>query len=338
MRIEHKNPKKKEGVFVWEAEVMFFPQGKHEEFMGKGEKEICETLRGKYGQNSICFPSSGREDTFLVWITKIKEWEEQKKVNASYNILERKTYEDKEHGNVISIFDFSDGIVGKKQIKSSFSFEFSEAEIVENNWEAEDYDRGSSIYRKYTKSEARIGKTDEVVRYAAEIAKERGEAPENAKKIYDWVVKNISCREDGRRKREIARVFEDKEGSVKEVNLLFIVLLRAVGIPARAVSGAQGRKRQNLHFWTEFYLEDVGWIPADPDKKMFGKLDNERVVFSKGENIYLEKAPEKSEVFGIKYKRVLSMQPDALYIDKKERGFFVIRKSKYLLIKEDVKW
>lgn len=316
---------------------MFFPEEKHEEFMGKDDREVCDTLKGRYGQSAICFPSSGREDSFLVWIAKVKEWEEQKKVNVSYSIPERKSCEEREHGNMISVFDFSGEIVGKKQIKSNFSFEFSETGIEENNWEAEDYNTSSSVYRRYTKSEARIGKTDEIVRYAAGIVKEKGEAPENAKRIYDWVVENISCKEGKRREKEIARVFEDKEGNVEEVNLLFIVLLRAAGIPARAVSGAWGRKRQDIHFWTEFYLEGVGWVPADPDKKMFGKLDNERVIFSKGENLYLEKAPEESEVFGIKYKRVLSMRPDALYIDKKEKGFFVVRKSQYLIIKDSTK-
>lgn len=339
MKVDYKNPRKREGVFIWEGEVMFFPTKDYPDFVGKDVREVEEKLKSKYGKDSLCFPSSRRGNSFFVWIAKVKEWESQKEVKTSYNQTEKKVYKDGSSGNTISVFDFSDSILGKKQIKKSFSFEAFQAELSADSWDAKDYDKSSSLYREYTRSEARLGQTDSIVEHAKEITKERENYLAKAKFIYNWVLENINYKKSGRRKGVI-RVFEEGSGNTEEVSLLFVVLLRAVGIPARLVSGAWGEngKKQEMHSWAEFYIQDVGWIPVDCAKKMFGKMDNERIIFSKGENILLEKAPENSEIFGINYKKVLYMQPDAVYIDSLEEGFFVVRKSKYLLIKDLVRW
>ena len=46
-------------------------------------------------------------------------------------------------------------------------------------------------------------------------------------------------------------------------SLLYVACLRAVGIPARVVSGYKLGTDQ-WHDWTEFYLPSCGWIPQDP--------------------------------------------------------------------------
>lgn len=318
---------------------MFFPKADYRSFTGKKDIEIQEDLKRRYGKNSFCFPSSRREKAFLAWVSKIKEWESQKEVEVSYDSPEKKKYEDRENGNMINIFDFSTGILGKKKIKENFSFKSFEVELSADNWEVKDYEKNSPLYRRYTKSETRIGKTDDITRHAREITKERDSYFAKAKFIYNWVIENIAYKGEEERKGVI-KVFREKSGNTEEISLLLVVLLRAVGIPARLVSGAWGEdgKRQTFHSWVEFYIEDVGWVPVDCVKKMFGELDNERVIFSKGENILLKNAPEHSDIFDIKYKRALYMQPDVFYVDSEEEGFFVTRKSKYLLIKDPGKW
>jgi transglutaminase-like putative cysteine protease len=49
------------------------------------------------------------------------------------------------------------------------------------------------------------------------------------------------------------------------VALLYITLLRSVGIPARWESGwAIEPNSAGYHDWTEVYFEGIGWVPADP--------------------------------------------------------------------------
>ena len=333
MKIDYIDPQKKEGVFVWEADVLFFPRRSSDEFSGKSEQDVCQELKWKYGESSLCFPSMRREDAFLVWVAKIGEWDSQKETKVSFNIPERKSYQDPESGNTISVFDFSREVTGRKQLKENFSFSSYKAKIAPDGREVEEYDTGSSLYRKYTKSESRIGKTESIVELAREVSAKEDDSLGKAKRLYEWVTENVARRK-GVGKRKITRVFEEREGTPEEVSLLLVVLLRAIGIPARLVSGAQGERRQELHSWAEFYVENDGWVPVDCAKGLFGEIDSQRVIFSKGENILLERAPENSVVFDIRYKRALSLCPEAVYIDSKEEGFFVVRKSKYLVLKD----
>ncbi|MHC4415255.1 MAG: transglutaminase-like domain-containing protein [Planctomycetota bacterium] len=67
-------------------------------------------------------------------------------------------------------------------------------------------------------------------------------------------------------------------GSPHDLVCVCVAVLRAAGIPARAVIGVEeppdaGRVRQNRSrpsaefvSWGELYLPDVGWVPFDPDK------------------------------------------------------------------------
>ena len=59
-------------------------------------------------------------------------------------------------------------------------------------------------------------------------------------------------------------VLSEGHGDCGQVSLLYITLLRALGIPARWESGWMlhpGDK--NLHDWCEVYFEGTGWVPCD---------------------------------------------------------------------------
>jgi len=335
MKIEYKNPQKRRGIFIWEADVNFLSRKRDFELKGVGEKEIVERAKKKYGEDALCFPSSGREDSFLVWLSHIKEWDSQKEVEENWNMEAEKNYEDRENGNTIGFFNFSKNISGRKQIKINFSLQAHEVELNTEEWSTKEYDKSSSLYRKYTKSDRWLGQTDDIVTLAKEITKNGSTYFSMAKAIYNWVIESIDYRE-GDRKRGAIKVFQSKEGSAAEMSFLCVTLMRSVGVPTRLVSGAWGEveKKQDFHFWLEFYLQDVGWVPVDCAKKMFGKLDNKRTIFSKGESIFLEKAPENSDLFKINYKRTFFLQPEAVYINNSEEGVLALKQNKYLLVKD----
>jgi protein-glutamine gamma-glutamyltransferase len=69
--------------------------------------------------------------------------------------------------------------------------------------------------------------------------------------------------------------FDRKEGFCEHIASAFVVLMRAMGIPARIVTGYQGGERNSLdgfwvlrqadaHAWTEIWLAGRGWVRVDP--------------------------------------------------------------------------
>ncbi|HOT59487.1 MAG TPA: transglutaminase domain-containing protein [Spirochaetia bacterium] len=90
-----------------------------------------------------------------------------------------------------------------------------------------------------------------------------------------------------------------KSGSVRALALLYTAALRSLGIPARPVAGIiiDDNKKAHEHYWCEFFIYGVGWVPVDPalymnaltfeltnpfssTDKYFGSLDDRHIAFS----------------------------------------------------------
>ncbi|MDT8402442.1 MAG: transglutaminase domain-containing protein [Bacteroidales bacterium] len=105
-------------------------------------------------------------------------------------------------------------------------------------------------------------------------------------------------------------------GDCAHYSALFTAMCRAEGIPARCVYGRIGwapyLKEENSemfsvldtmttdkgfsgaehhgmgpHMWSEFYLQDVGWIPVDANAGLFAWLHHNKIIMSKGRDILL---------------------------------------------------
>ena len=64
------------------------------------------------------------------------------------------------------------------------------------------------------------------------------------------------------------RTLRERIGSCRDLAMLMVACCRAVGLPARFVSGYQlldpSPERYDLHAWTEVYLPGAGWRGFDP--------------------------------------------------------------------------
>ena len=64
----------------------------------------------------------------------------------------------------------------------------------------------------------------------------------------------------------------EKEGSCRDLAVLFCAACRAVGLAARFVSGyerdASLQENGDLHAWAEVYLEGAGWTGYDPSRAL----------------------------------------------------------------------
>ena len=80
------------------------------------------------------------------------------------------------------------------------------------------------------------------------------------------------------------QVIKLKRESSLEYAMLFTEMVRKSGIPARPVSGFLVDKDNNarLHYWAEFFIMGIGWLPVDIQLKSFATLDSDHVTFSRG--------------------------------------------------------
>jgi transglutaminase-like putative cysteine protease len=124
-----------------------------------------------------------------------------------------------------------------------------------------------------------------------------------ARRVYDWMLGQMS-RATSARTTDAVAALKAKRGDALAYASLYCALLRAARVPSRIVAGAivgDTGMRSLPHWWNEFYLETVGWIPVDPllgdedlgvslpaadetDRRAFyfGNLDNRHLTFSKG--------------------------------------------------------
>ncbi len=122
--------------------------------------------------------------------------------------------------------------------------------------------------------------------------------------IYSYILDTYTLLQEIRPgEPDIGELLESKAGDAYDFAVLFCTLARAAGIPAIPVSGilVDGSRNSLNHWWCEFYLENIGWIPVDPSlgagltyeifqppenyrEFYFGNLDSQHVAFSRGWN------------------------------------------------------
>ena len=141
----------------------------------------------------------------------------------------------------------------------------------------------------YTKPSKTIDSNDEdIIRLASELAKGEDDLYAAVFKIADWTKNNINYNLSTLTEKASLKaswVLQNKQGVCDELTSLFIALLRAVGIPARFVSGISYTNSElfpenwGAHGWAEVYFPGYGWVPFDVTYGEYGWIDPTHIKF-----------------------------------------------------------
>lgn len=135
----------------------------------------------------------------------------------------------------------------------------------------------------YTKPSETIDSYDEeIIRKASEIIGGEDDLYSVVFKLGDWTKKNVrydlSTLTDGA-SQKASWVLRNKEGVCDELTNLFIAMNRALGIPAKFISGVAYTNAKEFeegfgpHGWAEVYFPEYGWVPFDVTYGEFGFVD-----------------------------------------------------------------
>jgi len=148
---------------------------------------------------------------------------------------------------------------------------------------------------KYTKPSEKVDSDDnDIFRLANELAKGENDLYTVEFKLADWVKTNIEydlSSVTANVAQESSWVLKTRQGVCDELTNLFIGLNRALGIPARFVSGVSFTNSElfeggwGAHGWAEVYFPEYGWIPFDVTYGEFGFIDPTHIVLRAGVDV-----------------------------------------------------
>lgn len=208
-----------------------------------------------------------QDDTLRVWMPYPLESERQKNIKLisvsqqGYTLSEGKSLHN-------SIF-FEQPVRTGEDTHFSYEVEFvtsgqyfSPEYILDN---LKPYDTTTDFYKEYTSSKApHIIRLDSL---AQEIVGNETNPFIQSELVYDYIIKHYpwaGAREYSTIPCIPQYVLTEGHGDCGQVSLLYISLMRSLGVPARWESGWMlhpGEK--NLHDWAEVYFEGIGWVPVD---------------------------------------------------------------------------
>lgn len=172
---------------------------------------------------------------------------------------------------------------------------------VDVNKMPQSYDTTRRLYKRYTAADALVSADREaVVKLSRSVVGPERNPYRKARALYRYLIDRLEP-DPSSQETDPLRSIETRKGSAYAYALLFTALARSQGIPARPVAGylIDRDLKSSRHYWAEFYVETVGWIPVDPylgegksrqplpaDQApltyYFGNLDFGRLAFSKG--------------------------------------------------------
>ncbi len=109
----------------------------------------------------------------------------------------------------------------------------------------------------------------EISRYVRSIIGEIRDVYEIFRRFFSFL-DGFIFRENLRTRRGALKTLEARYGDCDEFSDLFITFCRAVGIPARRLTGLFARPNNPTnHAWAEALAPKIGWLPFDPALRFF---------------------------------------------------------------------
>lgn len=170
---------------------------------------------------------------------------------------------------------------------------------LDDSMEWPPYDTTSLLYQQNTEPTQWVQSDHPlIVQQARQIAGTETNPYRLARDIHHWVKTEIAG--PGSELPDALSVLQTKEGACGGHSNLFVALCRALGIPARNVSGLHSPGQDDLvsgcsqdilgtHVWSEFYLPNYGWVQVDTSSSgyRFPGLPEARLALAKGNSIQL---------------------------------------------------
>lgn len=241
---------------------------------------------------------SSNKNSIRAWLAVPQNSNRQKINSFSVSPKPKKEYKDTQ-GNKILCFYFKD----EKEIKIDLEIETTlwkeKIDLKEENFRIPN--RSSEVYKRYTKSERFLEKTEDIKKLAKSITKNDDRNLSKLKFIFDHVVENFRYCYPVKKRGVKNLDLKNLKGDCGEYSSLFVAMCRSVGIPAKNQTGYVIFPKEGSvveHGWASVYLSSEGWVDFDTQyaslenekSSYFAKMDDHRIVFTEGFNIPLKPA------------------------------------------------
>lgn len=184
---------------------------------------------------------------------------------------------------------------GEQNKKVSLSFAVSTSDVKANLTPKKISDAVKAEAKRFIAPTAHV-QTDGIVKeISSKISAKHKKEIDKARAIYDWVIENMhrdpNVRGCGAGNAKEALELKRYGGKCLDISAVFVALLRAQNIPARELMGIRLGKSeistafgssnditQAQHCRSEFFIDDIGWVRADPGDitklRLVENLDN----------------------------------------------------------------
>jgi len=163
------------------------------------------------------------------------------------------------------------------------------------------YDEDRKLVSQYTKEDEIVPVNDKIISDVVRSIVGREKNPYfKARKLYEYLLRRLDYIESTE-SQTVMESLDKRKGDAYDYAVLFAALARNAGVPARPVAGflVYGNKQTVNHWWSEFYINGIGWIPVDPamgdDMSLsdlpvresnsdyyFGNIGSQHIAFSRG--------------------------------------------------------
>ncbi len=289
------------------------------------------TTTVQYGVSVRDVSASGGNTLFL-WLPRVIQTPEQRKIQLVRQVPEPVIGD---HNNV-ALFRLENLVRGDRE-DVAFGFMYERYQVETQITAAKvplTYAATAELAARFTVPDLLVPATaPEIVKAASTAAGKEKNPYLKARRIYEWMLGQMS-RATMSRSTDAVAALKAKRGDAFAYASLYCALLRAAKVPSRMVAGAlvgDTGQRTLSHYWDEFYIETIGWIPVDPllgdedlgvdlpadpevDRRTFyfGNLDNRHLTFSKGIDEVIRMAPDGRTVRHADFPWLASVHEEAV--------------------------